>query len=298
MAGGNSHQRALQRATKNPPKEHNKQSTDPPTNATQAVSIYRNPGRLSLGDSVGFAGILLGVLLVVVVPPLWIKIPMMVSVCVGTFLFVRHSYWTNGWPPINRYLGASIFCVVFLVTAIPQFISQWKQEHSSFLSISAAIAPTYPAGHSEYGIKWEDGTSNVRLTVTDLTDYPVRSFDLTVKVLEKTGDILVGMGQASDIAGCEFHGPRWPEMSLDLHGANGKNYRLPMPDSELSFGAEWKGYCPTLPAGLPLKLVVAVSNEKQKWKEPEKFRLYGSYEVVSDSGSRVIAFNRVVNVGR
>jgi len=304
MAGGNSHDRAMSKAadgkaakTQKAPKPMSSIPTQKPEPPEQ------KPFRWDITLALAVAAMTIWLVLS---PPstkrgliFWLVVMFGLSI----YPVLHLADWMNGKKWLKAKVRESVvklglvcvwaLCVLFLGSRL------WAQIEPPLrpsISFNAVITPAYTDGSTEFGIKWREGSSSVRLIVTDLTDFPLHSFDLTVKVLDKTGDTLVGMGEASDF-GCKFHGPRWPDMSLNLHGQNGKDYRLPMPDSELSFGGEWKASCPMLPAGLPLKLVVAVSNEK-KWKEPEKLRLVGSYEVVSDNGTRAVGFDKIIDIAR
>jgi hypothetical protein len=86
--------------------------------------------KLTLGDSIGAFALLIGVFLVIVIPPLPFKIVLLVGVGVGVFLFSRYSHWTHGWAKSKQYIVASILTVVLCAIAIPQFVAQWRDEHS------------------------------------------------------------------------------------------------------------------------------------------------------------------------
>jgi hypothetical protein len=199
-------------------------------------------------------------------------------------------------PP--KSLRAQLLCIALVVIVGGVLLHQQWIIFRPTVQVHAEINPTVPAGTTEYGIKWIDGASNVRIVFTDLTVFPIRNFDLTVKVVNKSGDTLYGMGQITSISGCEFHGPRMPaQLGFDATGTNGKNYRIPPPAEESSFGSEWGVSCSSLPAGVPLNLAVAVMNEK-KGEQPTQLNLVGSFEIVSVDGSRVGAFNKTINISR
>jgi hypothetical protein len=264
----------------------------------EAKPIPEKPERLNVGDSIGFAGILVGVLLVIIVPPLWIKIPLMFSVCLGTFMWVRRSLWTHGWSPRSQYVSASIFCVMVLAIGIPQFISQWKQEHSLPFSMRAYVAAAHQDDQVLYGIKWKNAFKDIRLEIEDMTEYPVHDLNLTVQVLENSGDTLLGMGQVSDIAGVEFHGPEWPRTGFVLQGKDGgPQYGLEPADflAHMPFGNHWKMLHGMVPTGIPLRLAVASFNSKPD-EIPEKIKVLGTYEIKTNEGDRVSAFERIVTI--
>jgi hypothetical protein len=301
MAGGNSHQRAMEQAAKAHAVGNSGHRAEPTATTASAIRqdkpIPGKPELLNVGDSIGFAGILLGVLLVIIVPPLWVKIPLMFSVCLGIFLFVRRAHWTHGWSPYRQYIGASVSCVIVLAIGIPQFISQWKQEHNFPLSIQASLSVGHLDDQILYGIKWKNSFKDVRLEIEDVTEFPIHNLDLTVQVLENSGDFLLGMGQVSDISGVQFHAPEWPHMGLVLQGENGGPWYSAEPSDfgQLSFGNHWKMFCPTVPTGVPLRLAIASSNNEAKMV-PKKLKVLGTYEVKTNEIDRVAAFEKIVIV--
>src|SRR5260370_14711646 len=85
--------------------------------------------RLSRADSWTVLALLVGVFLAIVVPPLWLKAILLVSVCTGVFLFARRSHWTDGGSNSRQHAAASAVIAMLLAIGIPQFSSQWKAEH-------------------------------------------------------------------------------------------------------------------------------------------------------------------------
>ena len=109
------------------------------------------PG-LSLGDSFSLLGILVGVFLVIIVPPLLLKAILLICLCGGVVLFAKISHWTSEWSRLRRYSSASVAVILLLALAIPQFVSQWKAEHpnpvanaSSPANVPPQSAPSAPA---------------------------------------------------------------------------------------------------------------------------------------------------------
>jgi len=80
-------------------------------------------------DSISIVALLLGVYLVIVVPPLPLKVVLLMAVCIGMFMFSHRSHWSHGWPRWVRHLVGWAVVVFLCAVAIPQFISQWVQEH-------------------------------------------------------------------------------------------------------------------------------------------------------------------------
>src|SRR5260370_32210143 len=106
--------------------------------------------RLNRYDSWSVLALLVGVFLVIVVPPLPLKVLLLVGVCVGFFLFCIYSHWTHGWSRLRQRSAASVVIVLLLAFGIPQFISQWKAEHPKPVAsqspqvTTATITPVSP----------------------------------------------------------------------------------------------------------------------------------------------------------
>ncbi len=103
---------------------------------------------LALGDSIGAIALLVGVYLVIVVPPLALRAVLLAGVIVGVFLFAKYSHWTHKWSPFLQRTVSFIAAIGLLGVAIPQFISQWKAERPKPVTTqsSPAAAPVKPEG--------------------------------------------------------------------------------------------------------------------------------------------------------
>jgi len=192
-----------------------------------------------------------------------------------------------------------VICAVVAGVSATGVYLQYRKEHvGSSISISASLSPANKDGENLYGITWKNGFQDLRLVVQNLTEYPVRNLDSTVRVLDKSEDTLLGMGQVSDLAGVEFHAPEWGGPDLLLEGMDGQVYREHIGDSfHPSFGGYWKTFCPKVSAGLPLRLAIAAMGNKAG-ATPKKLRVLGSYEAVSKEGSKFITFNGMIDVVR
>src|SRR6266403_661475 len=104
--------------------------------------------RLNRADSWSVLALLVGVFLVIVVPPLWLKAILLAGVCIGVFLFSNHSHWTHGWSGLRRYSAASVVIILLLAVGIPQFLSQWKTEHPKIIPSVAFQPSTIPSTNS------------------------------------------------------------------------------------------------------------------------------------------------------
>lgn len=109
---------------------------------TPEASTPRNS--LNIGDSIGLAGLLVGVVLVIIVPPLLMKAVLLVGVCVGVPVFVQYSHWSHGWSKLRRCLAALVVIIVLLSVGIPEFITQWKTEHPTTVTIVSPVANAKP----------------------------------------------------------------------------------------------------------------------------------------------------------
>ena len=86
--------------------------------------------QLSRGDSWTILGVLLGVLFVIVLPPLYAKIPIFFAVCVGITWLAFQSHWVTKRPSAQKLFLAALVITICSVIAIPQFRAQWVSEHA------------------------------------------------------------------------------------------------------------------------------------------------------------------------
>jgi hypothetical protein len=84
--------------------------------------------RLSSSDSLSLLALLVGVLSVIIVPPLLMKAILLICVSLGVFGFARYSHWTNASSGF-RYITASVVVIFLIAVGVPQFTTQWKAEH-------------------------------------------------------------------------------------------------------------------------------------------------------------------------
>jgi len=100
-----------------------------------------NRKKLNLGNSLNFCALIVGVFLMIVVPPLLLKIVGLLMVCWGCVFLLRNSYWTYRWPRKRKVgIGVCVICLV-LVISIPQFVKQWRTEVRSGSAPPTASAP-------------------------------------------------------------------------------------------------------------------------------------------------------------
>lgn len=84
---------------------------------------------LNRPDSYSVLALLVGVILVIIVPPLPLKVFLLIVVCVGVVLFCKRSHWTHTLSKLRQRSLSFAIVALLLVVGIPQFISQWKAEH-------------------------------------------------------------------------------------------------------------------------------------------------------------------------
>ena len=142
MAGGGSHdRRKLRRAELRSVPETSSKPTIP-----EVLPKTKKPKHFGEGDSYTVLALLVGVFLVIIVPPLTLKAILLIAVCIGVLRLARRSHWTYSWSGRRRYGAASAIVIILLAVGIPQFISQWKAAHPIRSVLSA---PALPSGQSQ-----------------------------------------------------------------------------------------------------------------------------------------------------
>ena len=81
----------------------------------QAIWLVPVPARqkLNFGDSIGLLSFIVGVVFVIITPPLWLKAAGLVFCACGCLVFSQKSHWTYNWSHLGRW-GAGIGLVVIL----------------------------------------------------------------------------------------------------------------------------------------------------------------------------------------
>jgi hypothetical protein len=191
------------------------------------------------------------------------------------------------------------FCILWCGSAL--FISSYAiyaiQIHKKFTP-SIAFSIFESLGHQKDslvgGHAWVDKFRDIRITIDNTSEYPVKDIDLSIQVLKNSGDTLGEVSQLTDIPGVTFIPPQFPDTSLKIRGTDGNDYVLSPRDipTNVHFGNEWKMVCPLLPRGPQIRLVVPAIHEPGD-SAPQKLRLVGSYE----SGNNAYSFDRTLDVG-
>jgi hypothetical protein len=105
-------------------------------------------GHMPFGDSVTVLALLLGIVFVLIVPPLYAKLPLFILVCAGFVWLIFKSHWTHTWGTHAKVLIGSVTIVVLCVAAVPQFVQQWQSEHNDTAAapdksrMAPGLAPT------------------------------------------------------------------------------------------------------------------------------------------------------------
>jgi len=136
MGGGNSHQRAVDRAAKARSNKQQFKDIAPPKDTprdTDAMGSANKSqrGHLNIGDSIGIVSLVFAVVAVVVTPPLWLKALLLLVSSAGCFAFFNKSDWTHSWRWECRYGGASVAVAILAFIVIPQFRMQWRHERAA-----------------------------------------------------------------------------------------------------------------------------------------------------------------------
>ena len=104
----------------------------------------RNPtegNHFNFGDSVGLAALIVTVLSVILTPPLPLKIVLLCLSAIGCFIFLHKSHWTHTWSGLARNSAAGMLLVTLGAVAIPQLISQWRNEHPAQVQSTGKPVP-------------------------------------------------------------------------------------------------------------------------------------------------------------
>lgn len=111
-----------------------------------AIPIAASENRqLNKGDTWTILGVLLGVLFVIIVPPLYAKIPIFAGVCVGLGWLAYRSHWVIGWTVVQKTFLGMLVIVLCSAIAVPQFWSQWRSEQAPTPVSPSPPAPTVPS---------------------------------------------------------------------------------------------------------------------------------------------------------
>lgn len=86
------------------------------------------PG-FNVGDSIGFAALLLGVIVVAITPPVSIRAIALLVSALGCIYLARKSHWTCTWSPKKQNVVSVVAVLILLGIGVPQIVGQWRTEH-------------------------------------------------------------------------------------------------------------------------------------------------------------------------
>ena len=130
----------------------------------------------------------------------------------------------------------------------------------------------------------------------------MENIDMRIDVTNPSNEMLNGVNQISHIKGCNFTAPDLPNIpSFSIIGQDRQNYFISMKDiydlhlpDGMPFGFYWKFYCPRLTKDTDLDIFMAIYPKDNT--NPRSIRLSGSYEVVSEHGTRLVRLDKVVPI--
>jgi hypothetical protein len=182
------------------------------------VSSADQKGQLSRSDTWTILGVLLGVLFVIVFPPLYVKIPAFVLVCAGLAWLAHRSHWVTEWSFLQKNFASVLVVLICGAIAVPQFVTQWRSErrpvgqfgngpNKAVLTITQGTV--WEAPDLFHGIYFMHFNFTKKITpINIMADYAItntKGVPLTVKSLS-----LEMFGK---------HGTWWPLTSLPTHYA-------------------------------------------------------------------------------
>jgi hypothetical protein len=103
----------------------------PTTHQEPKIKSSVSAENLNRSDTWTILGVLLGVFFVIVLPPLYARMPIFVGVCIGLVWLSHKSHWVIRWSSARRIVLSGAVVIVCSVIAVPQFVTQWKLEHRS-----------------------------------------------------------------------------------------------------------------------------------------------------------------------
>ncbi len=85
--------------------------------------------KYGFGDSLGLLALILGVLAVVLTPPVPIKALLLLAAVLLCIPFFRKSHWTYSWRPWQQWCVSLVVIGGWLAIGVPQLITQWRTEN-------------------------------------------------------------------------------------------------------------------------------------------------------------------------
>jgi hypothetical protein len=137
---------------------------------------------------------------VIVLPPLYAKIPIFILVCVGLGWLAYKSHWVTGWSQIRKLACVVVVIAGCAVIAIPQFWSQWYSEHPLTTNVPGTTMGVPPTLKS----LMEDSLPG---DAKFLQDFPIHTPDNTSITIE--GALFVDLAGGSEFTA--FYIPSSPK---------------------------------------------------------------------------------------
>ncbi|HEY5027389.1 MAG TPA: hypothetical protein VIK39_03195 [Candidatus Angelobacter sp.] len=113
-----------------------------PSNITPTSPNTDTQGHWNLGDTATIFALIVGVAMVVLTIPLWLRVVGLLAVSFGLFPFTRKSHWTHSWKATSQRRLAIVCVLVLWAIGAPQFLAQWQASHPSKPSTVAAAQST------------------------------------------------------------------------------------------------------------------------------------------------------------
>lgn len=282
------------------------------SSASAIIALPNDPLRewkqpLNRADSISLLVGLMGTYFVLILPPVWSKVPAFVMVCLGFGYFIWFSHLTYHLRTSRRMAGIVAIIVLLGAVAIPQFVEQWHMEHMrSELGFNASIPGiAYPDG-DHYGIKWFKTFVEVRLNVASKEKFPIQNLYLSVWPINKAG-ALAGMAQTDpEPQGCVVRAPRdqlnfGPVVVRGIDGSRAdiSPFMNDMMNKNWSIRDHYDLLCQRILAGesIPLIMAVLLLNGNGDAKIPSsQFHIKGDYETTAAEGSKRIPVDETVNI--
>jgi hypothetical protein len=224
----------------------------------------------------------------------------------GIGLISKLSQWNTARPMIGRtlrifgYIGIcgllGLFTVIINKARGDEPWSRLLPSKPVSLDVRASSSWINKKDAVVGGIKWIEGFYDVRLVIDDRADEFIQNLEMTVRVLPNSKDLLAGMGQISNIQGCEFHAPeltddvvaRFPGLTISAKDMIATEGGMP-------WGEYWKMFCSRLHSGVELRVVIGAINMIDK-SAPKKLKISGTYDVSATGATKVIRFEKTIEV--
>ena len=312
--GGSAHDRAVQKAAEGASRSGTPVISDEPQTDSQARNSKQNSGRFhNRSDSISIVAIMIALLLWALYPTVLTRLFCLAGAAIAAANLGYKSEWVRLWPSSAKHSCALLSVLLVLFMGGSPVLTQWREEHLlasaiSFRAIAVGIGnmpERKKLAETWDGKPWdEDHYEDVRLSIDNNLALPLEQLDLSVSVTEGDKDMrIAAIGEVNDVSGVQFRAPQGVPHGqlppLRLHGADGKDYNLPVEDiaSKMHLPApSYQMFCPRLEPKDTLHLIMGVSGTTVSKKSPSRLRITGTYHAESISGNVVGRIDEVVAV--